>query len=438
MIQHITEKAWHIVIAGFIGILIGSFSTATAFTAAQFEYANAEEGEWQPFSPPTNESHGSPPGEQFSPPPSESERPPSGSSNPSTFRGQFDQKKDAPPEGTKPNFGEQPPFHSEGSGGNGQQEFQGQPSGSQGQPNGQEGPSEEDVQKEEARRKEQEAKNVERMKKSMQRMKKEVANVKKKFEKQASKGVGIPEQCTEAIGKAETIFVAVDGATTMEELEDAGTDELKEHFDTLNDCNHTVDRLAQIPKILKRVDRDIKNLERNWNRAKKGAPSDAGEAVADGDTALRNIKNARARLNDIAKLGDLDEFETVLEDDVMGKFDDVNAASRRLEAAKNAKRFMSQFTGHIKKAEAMIAKMKKQKKDTGEMEDVLSEMKEQYATAKQLKPGTEEYEDAVDALAELGQDFAAAAGAEDDVDAEIERGIGKGSASPKLIVPEGF
>lgn len=292
-----------------------------------------------------------------------------------------------------------------------------------GGPEGQTGPSDEERQaqdeerqaKEEARQKEMEAKQLAQMKRGMKRAAAELAKMKRQFDKYASKGLTISADCSDALAKAQGVVDAVMNAESFEAVQDIEMQDLGDSFDTVNECRQNLDRLSRLPQMLKRVDSQIKQMERNWTRAKKGAPEGAADAIAEGDKVMADIQAARLKLEEQIKSGEIDDFEATLEDEIFGRFDDLGAAMQQIEAAKNAKRFVAQFTRNIKDAEHMIAKLKKMGKDTSKLEELLSRAKALYAQIKGFKAGSDEWLQAVEDLANLGQDFAEATGGTEDV-----------------------
>lgn len=297
------------------------------------------------------------------------------------------------------------------------------------------GPSDEDRQaqdearqkKEEARQKAMEAKRLAQMKREMKRRTSELNRIEKSFKKFVSKGLTVPSSCSEALAEAKSVIAAVQAAENMEAMEDADSQSLNDHFETLNECKQRLEQLSRLPQMLKRFDGQIRATERQWNRLKKGAPESAQDAVALGDRILAGIKTARIRLDEQIKTGEIEDFEAVLEDEIIGKFDDLNAAMQQIDAAKNAKRFIAQFAGRLKEGQRMIAKLKKLGKDTSALEDLLARTKALYERIKSLKSGNDEYTEAVEELADLGQEFAEATGGNEDVGGMVKPIVGGSS-----------
>ena len=128
---------------------------------------------------------------------------------------------------------------------------------------------EEQQKRQEEQQKRQEEQGLKMMKKGILQAARGVTQMKSYFSRIAKKGVVIPTECTEALNKIQTTIDTIKNATTFEEAQEAEPESMRDDFETLNECRQKVEMLAQIPSILKRVDREIKNMERSWLRAKK-------------------------------------------------------------------------------------------------------------------------------------------------------------------------
>lgn len=290
--------------------------------------------------------------------------------------------------------------------------------------------------RQEAMQKQQEERSLQMMKKGMAQAARGVAQMKKYFDKTAAKGVAVPAECAEALTKIQTTVDAIKNAANFEDAQDADPESMRDNFETLNECRQKVEMLAQIPNILKRVDKEIKNMERNWTRTKKNAPADAQDAVSDGDTILQSIKDARKKIADLAKSGDIEELKGLLEDEIYGRFDDLGGVMQRVEAARNAKRFVAEFTRRIREAERMVIRLKKHGDDTAQLEELVLQAKQLYAQIKGMKVGSDEWEDAVEQLAELGEEFAKATGGDVNVDEQFKGPRGAGGPPPMVNFPQ--
>ena len=123
----------------------------------------------------------------------------------------------------------------------------------------------------EARQKEQEKRMLEQMKKGMKQAVRGLQNMKKMFDKWSAKGISLPTTCPETLTKAQSLVETVLKAESMEAIEDVSPEDLRDYMETLHECEQKGELLSRVPQVLKRVDREIKNVEKMWARAKKAA-----------------------------------------------------------------------------------------------------------------------------------------------------------------------
>lgn len=252
--------------------------------------------------------------------------------------------------------------------------------------------------------------NLANMQKNMKQASKQFATMKTYLAKQAKKGIVIPSECTQALADGQNVIDTVKNATTMDALGDIQPSDLNDSFNTLNDCRQTVDRLSRIPSEFKQIDRQTKSMEAQWNLSKKNAPAEASSAIADGDTILQGIKDARAKAGEEFKAGNPDDAEAALQDGVYGAMQDLGSTMQRVMAVKNSKRFFTDFAARLKTADKKIASLTKAKQDTSEATRLLGDMKDQFVAIKTMDVGSDEFMSAVEAVMQVSQAFDEATG----------------------------
>lgn len=251
---------------------------------------------------------------------------------------------------------------------------------------------------------------LKRMKQGVKQGRSALERMEKRLQGLTSKTIGLPGDCSDALVGAKSIFDAVEQATTFEDLQDAGVEDLESHFETLNECQVRMEKLSRVPGVLKKVDPIIRRTEAQWTLAKKRTPVDVKKAIADGDAALTLIKQSRAKINDLLKQGDIDEIEHLVQDEIYGKFDDVAAATTRIEASKNPKQFVSRYNGNLASLLSTIQRLKRQGQDTVTLEALAKQAQIKYQLVKIMNTGTDAYKKAAMELADMGQVVAAAVG----------------------------
>ncbi len=259
--------------------------------------------------------------------------------------------------------------------------------------------------KQEEERKKMEERQLKEMKRSLTQAKRGLTSMRKTFDRAKAKGAPIPADCETAMTAAGAILATAEKAETMEQMQDANTEDLRDSFDTLNECRMTVDQILRARQLVKKLDRDIKNMDRRWTRAKRSPPADAKEIVNEGDALLGQIKTSRASIDALLKEGNVEDVEGVLEDDIYGRFDDMESVMRRMEVMRNAKMYLNRYKARLNQAKKTIESMKRKKEDTAVLEDILSQIEASYQELKSLKSGSEEFMDMLQGLMELDQEF---------------------------------
>ncbi|GEM_PF-3614302 len=259
--------------------------------------------------------------------------------------------------------------------------------------------------KQEEQRKALEARGLVSMKQGMKQAANGLASMKKIFDKAVAKGATLPTDCADTLAKAQAVIDGVAKAETMEDAQNAGPEDLGEYFQTLNECRQTMEQITRARPMLKRADTDIRSLERRWAKAKRSPTAEMADLITEGDGIVASIKEKRATLDGFLKDGNMDDFQATIEDDIYGRFDDVDTVIRHLDATRNAKRFLTEYGRRLQQAKSTIAKLQRNKQDTTKLEDILARAQAQYATLKTLKAGSDEFDAALQDAFALDQEF---------------------------------
>ena len=235
------------------------------------------------------------------------------------------------------------------------------------------------------------------------------------FERQINqltkKKIAIPQELKEAIQKIKTIFAVVKKAKTWEEMEAAGVEDLQDLMMSLDEYRQQLEMLTRWPQTEKQLNQEIKNLDREYKRsqtlvknlAKKGI--DLSGELAAFKEAVDRIKAVRADAAAKIKSGASEDIQAAfdtLESDFYGQMEDVWQYQRIIQTMSNLGRFQSDFKRRTAEAQRMITQLKRQKIDTTDLTEALSEIKAQgneILAMLKVKPIDEEA--VMDALQEL-------------------------------------
>lgn len=172
--------------------------------------------------------------------------------------------------------------------------------------------------------------------------------------------------------------------------------------------------LKNFTQRLKRADKQVEVLSRQWIFSKKQASVDATDAIADGDALFAAMKDARTTAVDAIQHKDISKAKLIIENEIIGRFDDVRAVMQRIDAMKNPKTFAKTISLRLKENNQTIDHLKSLGKDTGDVEEIFKELQQKQKDLRSKIVGSADFKKAVNDFTNTNQIFAeAAAGTED-------------------------
>ena len=204
----------------------------------------------------------------------------------------------------------------------------------------------------------------------------------KTFEKQIVKAKDCvsPEVKTK-IETLKTTITTIKNAKSWDEVEAAGMEDMGEIFNDLNDSREQLEICARWPQILKQVDKQMKDLDKQLAKSKtlvaklsaKGidlsVPYNAFEAGVTKMKVVREEAMAKMKNNDAQGASDL------LQDDLFGQMEDIMQNQQTIQTMSNLGTFNTQFKRGLSDAQKQISALKRKKMNTSELESILSEVK---------------------------------------------------------------
>ena len=243
----------------------------------------------------------------------------------------------------------------------------------------------------EAKMKEHQRQGLEKAKQGMSNFGKQLSRIKARIAALEKKGIKAPAELSEAIAKADEILAKVKAAESFDEIGDAG-DSLHEVGDVLQEQLPKLERLANLPKIYARIDKQIKLFDRQLAADKllaKKSKIDLTEVVADFDAALTKTKEAYAAAKAAIAAGDVDGGFSMLEQDVFESMDGVGEHHAVIQQVGRLVATISQANLQIKQYQRQLDNLKRAKHDTAAAQAILDEAKVKHAelkTAALIKP----------------------------------------------------
>ncbi|MFA5791923.1 MAG: hypothetical protein WC884_02710 [Candidatus Paceibacterota bacterium] len=251
---------------------------------------------------------------------------------------------------------------------------------------------------------ENERQNLEQMDnitREMRRIERNVNIFEKQVQKLAKQNISVPTTVSENLGKVKTAIADIK-AGKMGNAEDI--------FDLMRNLDENrgqMEMLARWPQTVKEMDRQVKNLERELKRSKLSVDRlnkngiDLSSIYSQFESAIAKLKETRDAAKIKIQENAEDAFDMV-QNDFFGQMDDVMESQRTIMTMNNFGRFQSDFTRETNKDAQRIKTLKRQKIDTAELEDLLTQAKAKGAEVKDLfKANPLDVDAVIEALGEL-------------------------------------
>lgn len=210
-------------------------------------------------------------------------------------------------------------------------------------------------------------------------MKKNMNNMKKNLDKC---GISLPTELTDALDKSTAVIQKLDAAKTADELEDVVGD-VEDVGGVMQDWGPRMGDMMRICEMMKRSEADYKRMEREMNRVIKQATAakkklDLSDMVDGLKQELAKLKEAKDAAKNLAKTDPESALEK-LEDEFYGQFESLNNDRQEIETVLNVTQGLRQGKNEIKKYDSQLKTLKRQKKDTSELESNLADIKKKLA-----------------------------------------------------------
>lgn len=235
----------------------------------------------------------------------------------------------------------------------------------------------------EAQRADQMKKQFDQMKKQLVQMDKLLIRTEARIAALEKQGVKAPADLVEALASAKLSLRLVQNATSLEDegVQDA-MDSLRESGQTLGEGMQNLERLSQMPKMLKQAASEIKKLETSYTKSQKSAARlkvDVSVQLAEFRKAIDSIKAGYTEAEQLTQSGDADGASDTLKSEVWENMQDAQQYPGLIEALGNVRKYITNFDKFVVKA----AKNKLVAADS-EATEALAEMRTRVVELKQL------------------------------------------------------
>lgn len=259
-------------------------------------------------------------------------------------------------------------------------EFGGDDRGMMGERRGEfnEGPSEEEMKAQQQKMDERRFQDMKRGMKQFEQGLKMTQNMVKKIKPHLQKcGIGMPLELTQALDLGPQVVSKINTSKTADELEEAMS-EIMDVGSAMQEWGPKMGDLSNLCEMLKRSDREFKIMTRDASKLEKRAKAnkklDLSELIAELNAQVTTMTEAWSEAKKVAKTDPKAAFEK-LDDGFYSEMDNLHNIRRTIETVLDVSRGLREAKNEISRYGREIAKLKKKKVDTAQVESLLAQLK---------------------------------------------------------------
>lgn len=248
--------------------------------------------------------------------------------------------------------------------------------------------SEQQSEQQTARMEAQQKIQLQQMKKQMGQFANQIKRIEKKVAGLQAKSVTIPTALSDALAKANALIAQINNATSMSELDDADVPSaMSDIGQTLQEELPNLDRLANLPKIYNRIDKQIAQFNTQLRTAQKLALTskiDLTDALTDFSNGITTLTSAYSTAKAQIASGDIENGFTNLEENVFNVIPDVAQFYQAIQQIRKLQSSITQISRQLSQGATAISRLKRKGEDTTALETVLADAKQKFADLKTL------------------------------------------------------
>ena len=260
-------------------------------------------------------------------------------------------------------------------------QFRGQPGQSQdGQRDA--GISSQDQQKQQEQ---QQARMLKSAQNGLAQMQKMITGMEKRMASIEKKGGIIPATLKSSIGQAKDLMSKAQGASTMEEFQSAGLEDMRDLMETINDEMQKAEMSTQFPAMLKQANRALVQQQKALAAAQKKAASlkvSVDSLLASWQKAVDAMSEGISKAQQSSQSGNTEDAVGALKDNVFDAMQTIGDYRQTFEMIANSQKMLASATRELASMEKKIASLKKQGKDTSDAETALTNAKAKIQAVK--------------------------------------------------------
>ena len=256
---------------------------------------------------------------------------------------------------------------------------------------------------------------IDGMRRGMRGMEQGLRMFENQVKRLAKSKVTVPTDVTENIAKLKAVIAQVKSAKTSEEIDAIDFESMQDLMQNMDESRQKLEHLSRWPQTLKDINRQLTQLQREQKRAKSIANRlgkkglDVQDLYNSFVDAVNKLKSVRDSAVEKMAAGDGEGAFELIENDFFGQMEDVWQHFRVLMMMSNMGQFNAEFKREMAKAQLQINRLKRQKKDTSELEAILQQTKERGQEIQNMIK-TKDFDedtirDAFDEMENIGQEF---------------------------------
>ncbi|MBI4225132.1 MAG: hypothetical protein HY617_02270 [Candidatus Sungbacteria bacterium] len=225
------------------------------------------------------------------------------------------------------------------------------------------------------RQQEQMLKNA---KNGLGRMQKMIATMEKRISLIEKKGGIASDTLKTSIQQAKDLMVKAQAASTMEDLQAAGLDDMHELMQTINDEMQKAEMSTQFSAMVKQATRAVAQQQKALASAQKKAGSlkiSVDSLMAKWQKAVDDMTQGIAQARQLFQEGNIEDAVEALKDNVFDTMQTLGSYQQTFGMISNSQKMLAVATREMASIEKKIASLKKQGKDTGDAEAAVADGK---------------------------------------------------------------
>lgn len=234
------------------------------------------------------------------------------------------------------------------------------------------------------RENEQKVRCTEDVRRGSRDMEREVKDFERRLKRLTAKKIAIPSEILDTLKKIKDNLAKMKTVKLCDDIHDI-MGEMPDLMQSLNQSREQLEMLARWPQMSQNMNRELKRMTSELKRAKNivSRLSKRGIDISDVynafETAVNNLKVAKAEAEEKVAAGDLEGAMESLQSDFYGQMEDVWQNQRVITMMQGLGQFQSEFKRTVAELQRKANALKRKKVVVSELTELLNQLKEKGA-----------------------------------------------------------